>query len=680
MHRDLKPANIKITPAGTVKLLDFGLAKADGPWTTGTSVEDAPTIAVTTTGAGMILGTAAYMAPEQARGRNVDKRADIWAFGVILYEMLTGEQMFEGETVTDVLASVVRQDPDLKRVPEKVRPLLQRCLEKDPKRRLRDAGDAMLLLDTTPAAATAAAAPSSKAPLWALGGVAALLAIALGALSYVHVRETPQAPEVVRFEAPLPDEVNFTQYGVSSMSPDGRKIAFAAFGNDSTPRIWIRSFDSGTTRVLEEARITQQSFPFAWSPDSRFVLYEFEGKLRRVDITGGPPEVMADVPAMAGGSWHPNGTILIGTVGGIMKIPASGGTPTFVTKATKEENNVHVYPTFLPDGRHFLFMRGTPPGKRGIFVGDLEAAADAQSTTSILSTDYGVALAQASASAPPMVLFMRNNSVFAQPFDMRSLALSGEAVTVADQVIGILNLALGYFSASKTGALAYRSITGTNRQLTWFNRQGEPIGRAGERAPYGTMKLSPDGARAVVVQNDPRQPGNSDLWIVDLTSGVSTRFTFNPGADSQPVWSPDGRYVAWQSRRNQNDPWGLYRKAADGSGVDELLGAPKGVNNLTDWTHNGFLIFTIGGDIYALPVTPTRPETGRRSPSFSRRPGSALDTSLRITAGSPTCQPRPGAKRSMSSRFPSAAARRQGSIRSPGARGAWLAGAPTAGS
>ena len=181
VHRDLKPANIKITPAGTVKLLDFGLAKADGPWTTGASISDAPTIAVTTTGEGMILGTAAYMAPEQARGRNVDKRADIWAFGVILYEMLTGEQMFEGETVTDVLASVVRQDPDLKRVPEKVRPLLQRCLEKDPKRRLRDAGDAMLLLDTAPA--TTVAAKTSKTPLLALGAVAALLALALAGVS-----------------------------------------------------------------------------------------------------------------------------------------------------------------------------------------------------------------------------------------------------------------------------------------------------------------------------------------------------------------------------------------------------------------------------------------------------------------------------------------------------------------
>src|SRR5689334_24078742 len=191
VHRDLKPANIKITPAGTIKLLDFGLAKTDGPWSNPTPVDDAPTLTVASTGQGMILGTAAYMAPEQARGRNVDRRADIWAFGVIVYEMLTGAHMFGGETVTDVLASVVRQDPDLKRVPARVRPMLERCLEKDPKKRLRDVGDAMLLLDAAPSTSTAA--PASKTPTWALAGLAAALALGLGALSYVHFRETANA-------------------------------------------------------------------------------------------------------------------------------------------------------------------------------------------------------------------------------------------------------------------------------------------------------------------------------------------------------------------------------------------------------------------------------------------------------------------------------------------------------
>ena len=608
VHRDLKPANIKITPSGTVKLLDFGLAKSEGPWSATASVEDAPTLTVASTSAGVILGTAAYMAPEQARGRNVDKRADIWAFGVILYEMLTGEQMFEGDTVTDVLASVVRQDPDLKRVPEKVRPLLERCLAKDPKKRLRDAGDAMLLLETTPAVTVAA--KTSRTPLLALGGVAALLAAGLAGLAYTHFRETPPPADVVRFQVALPDNVNFTQAGYSSISPDGRKIAFSAYGDDSTPRVWIRSLDSPTAAPLVEARISQvRPLGFIWSPDSRFVAFGDSKTLKRIAVDGGPSETLAEAPLVFGGSWRADGTILIGTPTAIMKVPATGGTLTPVTKPAGPQE-AHAYPVLLPDERHFLYVKGAQSGTRSILVGDLNAAADAQSTTPILTTDYAVALAQSGVDAPTMVLFLRNDTLLAQEFDMSSLALKGEPVTVADQVASFADAALGHFSASKTGALIYRSISGNNRQLTWFNRQGEVVGRPGERAPYGTMKVSPDGSKAVVVQNDPRQPGNADLWIVDLTSGASTRFTFDPGRDSQPVWSPDGRYVAWQS--NRGDQPDIYRKAADGSGMDERMGAPKDAVNLTDWTHNGYLIFTLGGDVHALPVEADA--SGKRTP------------------------------------------------------------------
>jgi eukaryotic-like serine/threonine-protein kinase len=607
VHRDLKPANIKITPGGTVKLLDFGLAKAEGPWSSTGSVEDAPTLTVATTGAGVILGTAAYMAPEQARGRNVDKRADIWAFGVIVYEMLTGEQMFDGETVTDVLASVVRQDPDLKKVPEKVRPLLQRCLEKDPKRRLRDAGDAMLLLDTAPVATVAA--KTSSAPLFALGAAAALLAAALAGVSYIHFTESPQAAEVVTFPIPLPENVNFTQFGTSALSPDGRKIVFTAYGYDGTPRLWVRSLDSPVARQLDEARINQQTAALFWSPDSRFIAYGDSKQLKRIDSAGGPIQALADLSPAIGGSWGPDGTIVVGSTTGIMKVPANGGTPTPVTKPASQQE-AHAHPVLLSDGRHFLYMRGAPPGTRSIFLGDLNAAPDAQSTTPLLKTDYGVALAQRSAGDPLMVLFLRDDTLFAQKFDMSALALKGEPVTVKEQVAGVLNAALGHFSTSRTGALVYRSLSGNNRQLTWFNRQGEIAGRPGERGPYGTMKVSPDGTRAAVVQFDPRQPGNNDIWIVDLSSGASTRFTFDPGFDGQPVWSPDSRYLAWQSDRSKT--MGIYRKAADGSGGDELLIAEKGLTNLTDWTHNGYLILTQGGDVQALPVEPDA--TGTRTP------------------------------------------------------------------
>jgi Tol biopolymer transport system component/predicted Ser/Thr protein kinase len=610
VHRDLKPANIKITPGGTVKLLDFGLAKAEGPWSSTTSIEDAPTLTVASTGAGVILGTAAYMAPEQARGRNVDKRADIWAFGVILYEMLTGEQVFEGDTVTDVLASVVRHDPDLKRVPAKVRPLLQRCLEKDPKRRLRDAGDAMLLVDSAPAGSVVAA-KTSKTLLLALGGVAALLALALAGVSYRYFREAPPAADVVRFQISLPESVNFTQWGMSAVSPDGRKIVFAAYGYDGEPRLWLRTLDSPIAKPLEDARINQQTVALFWSPDSRFVAYGGQKQLMKIDTNGGPAQALADLSPVIGGSWSADGTILVGSINGIMKTTANGGTLTPVTKPANAQE-AHVHPLILPDGRHFLFMRGAPAGMRSIFLGDLQAAPDAQSTTPLLKTDYGVTLAQRSANAPLTLLFLRDETLFAQEFDMGSLALKGEAMAVTEQVSGVSPAALGYFSSSRTGTLVYRSVSGNNRQLTWYSRKGDVVGRPGERAPYGTMKVSPDGSRAAVVQIDPRQPNNSDIWIVDLATGVSTRFTFDPGRDSQPVWSPDGRSIAWQSFRNNTE--GIYRKAADGSGVDELLFAKDGLTNLTDWTHNGYLIFTMGGNVQALPVTPDA--DGKRTPTL----------------------------------------------------------------
>jgi eukaryotic-like serine/threonine-protein kinase len=607
VHRDLKPANIKITPNGTVKLLDFGLAKADGPWGTSASSDEAPTLTVATTAAGMILGTAAYMAPEQARGRPVDKRADIWAFGVIVYEMLTGEQMFAGDSVTDVLASVVRQDPDLTRVPAKVRPLLERCLAKDPKRRLRDAGDAMLLLEGgTPAPAVAT---SNRTLMWALCGTAALLAIGLAAVSYLHFRETPPVADVVRFQIALPENVNFTQYGVSAVSPDGRKIAFAAYGDDSTPRVWIRSLDSPKATPLTEARINQQPVGFFWSPDSTFVAYGDSKQLRKISASGGPPETIAEIAPVIGGTWSPDGTILIGTVNGIMKVPATGGTLTPVTKPASPQE-AHAHPVFLPDGRHFLYLRGLPAGQRVVLVGDLNAPPDAQSTAPVVTTDYSVAVAQASAGGPPLVLFLRNDTLFAQQFDMATLALTASPVSVMEQVAGIPNGAIGHFSVSKNGTLVYRPVTGNSRQLTWFNRQGDIVGRPGERASYGTMKVAPDGTKAVVVQNDPRQTNNADLWIVDLASGASTRFTFDSGFDGQPVWSPDARSIAWMAERNGQ--MGLYRKAADGTGTDELIAAPKGFTNLTDWTNNGYLIFTIGGDVHALPVNPEA--SGNRTP------------------------------------------------------------------
>jgi len=610
VHRDLKPANIKITPGGTIKLLDFGLAKSDGPWASPTAVDDAPTLTVASTGAGMILGTAAYMAPEQARGRNVDRRADIWAFGVILYEMLTGSPMFAGDTVTDVLASVVRQDPDLSRVPARVRPLLRRCLEKDPKRRLRDAGDAMLMLEPVDGEAVGSA-PARRGMLWTTAGIAAVLLVALAWLAWVHFREAAPGIEAVRFQIGLPDNVRFTQSGISTISPDGRKVAFAAYGADGEPKVWIRTIDSPTATPLTQAGINQVVLSFFWSPDSRYIAFEQGGRLKKIDYSGGAPEVIIDGRnQLFGGSWNRDNTIIVGGGKGVMRVSADGGMPVPVTTLAKDEP-WHAFPAFLPDGRHFLYLRGTAAGNRYIAVGDLNAPANAQSTTQILKTDFGVTVASIAGRSLPTVLFLRDGMLMAQDFDLGKMTMSGSAVVVAEQVDSVVGPGLGYVSASNTGTLVYRNVAGRNRQLTWFSRNGQVAGTPGERAPYTLVKLSPDGTKAAVVETDTRtQPPNPDIWIVDLLAGTSSRFTFDPALDAQPVWSPDNSAIAWQSNRGSAP--GLYKKAINGSGGDELLAMPEGVNNLTDWTRDGFLIYSVRGDIWALPVNADA--SGKRTP------------------------------------------------------------------
>jgi eukaryotic-like serine/threonine-protein kinase len=617
VHRDLKPANIKITPDGTIKILDFGLAKSDGPWGAGSSGDDAPTLTVASTGAGVILGTAAYMSPEQARGQQVDRRADVWAFGAIVYEMVAGSRLFSGETITDVLASVVRHDPDVSAVPKNVQRLLRRCLEKDPKRRIRDASDAILLLESS-SDTEASQPPASHRLLMAVTSAAAVLLIALTWLAFTHFRETPPVAQALRFEIGLPQNVQFTQFGVVEISPDGRKVAFAAYGTDGEPRIWVRNLDSPAGAPLAEARISQVPFPFFWSPDGRFVAFEQGGRLKKISTEGGTPQVIAEPTKslrgqwVLGGSWNRDNVIVFGTNEGIMRVSADGGTLTTLTRLEKGEV-WHAFPVFLPDRRHFLYLRGGVLGSRYIAVGDLNASPSEQSTAPVVKTDLRAFAVPAVTGGPLKLLFQRDTTVFAQDFDPQTLAVTGEPVSIVDRVENLLNAGLAYFSASDTGTLVYRTVAAGDRQLTWFNREGQVTGTPGERGLYGIAQVSPDGAKAAVVPNVPVGPDqirNNDVWIVDLVKNTSTRFTFDPGTDVQPVWSPDGKWIAWQSTPNK-DP-GFFRKAADGSGTDERLKSIQQFSLLTDWSQNGYLIYNSGGDIWALPVAPDA--TGTRTP------------------------------------------------------------------
>ena len=630
VHRDLKPANIKITGDGTIKLLDFGLAKSEGPWAAGGSIDDAPTVTVASTGTGVIVGTAAYMSPEQARGKQVDRRADVWAFGAIVYEMIAGSRLFAGETITDVLASVVRHDPDLSRVPANVQRFLRRCLEKDPKQRIRDASDAMLFLESSSDGAVPAV-HGLHPRFMAVAGVAAVLMIAVAWLAFAHFSETPPVGQTLRFQIGLPDRVQFTQNGVIAMSPDGRMVAFAAYGADGTPRVWTRALDSPVATPIEEARINQVPYPFFWSPDARLIAFEQGGQLKKIAVGGGTPQVIAEPPKavqgqwVRGGAWNRENVIVIGTDAGIMRVSADGGTLTPLTQVAKGES-WHAFPTFLPDGQHFLYLHGAALGDRYIGVGDLNASPSAQSATPLVKTNYSALAVPVASGGALKLLFQRETTLLAQDFDARTLALTGEPVPLVDRVAALIPAGLSYFSASSTGALVYRTVAGDDRQLTWFNREGQVTAAPGERASYGFAQVSPDGSKAAVVLNvvptGPQLIRNNDVWIVDLVKNTSTRFTFDPNPDVLPVWSPDGKWIAWQSTPN-NDA-GFFRKSADGSGVDERLDSYQQFRVLTDWTQNGYLIYTSVGDIWALPIAPDA--TGVRTPvSVVKSPAQEYD-------------------------------------------------------
>ena len=387
IHRDLKPANIKLTPAGVVKILDFGLAKSAGEISgaaSGSSPTMSPTLSLEMTRAGMILGTAAYMSPEQARGKVVDKRADIWAFGVVLYEIVTGKRLFEGEDLTETMAAVVKERPDLGGVPANVRRLLERCLEKDPKKRLRDIGDMELLLAEKAAAPTA----PSRSRLGNVGLVAAaaLLTVALGVVSFLHFRETPPAREMVRFEISPPANATFA-ISIPVVSPDGRKVAFTATGVDRKPMIWVRSLDAEEARPLTG---TENAFKLFWSPDSRSLAFTSGGKLKKIEAAGGPAQTLCDdpTPTLVGGVWTSDNRILFGTFGPVQLVSAAGGTPTPLTTLDRSRNDLaHAPASMLPDGHHFLYVRlSIPIENAGVYIGSLDAKPDGQSARKLLTS------------------------------------------------------------------------------------------------------------------------------------------------------------------------------------------------------------------------------------------------------------------------------------------------------
>jgi eukaryotic-like serine/threonine-protein kinase len=600
VHRDLKPANIKIRPDGVVKVLDFGLAKVVTPEegrVHGEELTHSPNASLDRSHAGLVLGTAAYMSPEQAQGKRVDRRTDIWAFGLILYEMLTGRRGFGGETTMEVLSNVLKAELDWTTlpptIPPVVRSLLRRSLQKDPARRLRDIADARFQIEEAinePGAAAAApdrpARSTNERWLWvaALIGVAA----AVGTLAWM-LRPQDQAAEL-RLEIVTPPTTQPTSFAVS---PDGRQLVFVA-SDQGQSRLWVRPLNSAMARPLggtENAR-----FPF-WSPDNRSVGFSADEQLKRVDVESGHVRVLSARGAL-GGTWNRDGNILFdqGPGGGLFLISADGGGLRPATRTNVKAGN-HLWPEFLPDHRHFLFYStGSEPG---IYVGALGTPDPLRRIVDAEAATYAAASAQ--------LLFVRAGTLFAQPFDPVRLELTGSPAAVAEQIAGSGG-GTWALSASPAGPIVYR--TGPSRQqhqFVWFDRAGARLETvAGSDFGSGfNSSLSHDGRRLAM----DRVTGSTDIWALDVKRGVPERLTIDPAFDLTPIWSPDDRLIAFTSNRRGPVDFGLFMRPASSSGVDELLVAPgAGTTSPTDWSLDGRVIlyslaFTEGKrDIWAMPL------------------------------------------------------------------------------
>ncbi|MBZ5624707.1 MAG: protein kinase, partial [Acidobacteriia bacterium] len=609
-----KPANIKIDPEDNVKILDFGLAKAisDPADPASSDPTRSPTITMGPTVVGTILGTAAYMAPEQARGKKVDRRADIWAFGVVIYEMLTGERLFQGDDAVQVLSRVLEQKLDLDRVPAKFRQLVARCLERNPKDRLRDIGEARFLLDADSGAQSppAASPPHRQWLPWAAAGV---LMLALIALATIHFREQPpDPPKPIRFQF-TPANVTITANMRFALSPDGAKLAYFAADRDGTAHLWIRAMDTLESRPLSATGLSA-TVPLFWSFDSRFIALSTPGKLKKIDISGGPAQTLCDVPGtVIGGSWNRDGVILFSTntTTPILRVSSEGGAATSVT-ANQPGELSQLWPVFLPDGRHFLYRRTVRPESSGIYLGSLDDKPDQQSLKRLVATDYIADFVPSPDGNSGEILFLREGTLFAQGFDLRGLKVSGDAVPVAEQVGNYLSV--GQFSASRSGALVYRSgAAGGYARLTWLDRHGNTVGTSNDADYYyNSLTVSPDGSRVAAERAD--GPGRN-IWLVDLARVGRTRFTYsNVALDGYPAWSPDGTRIAFSS--NRAGVYDLYQRAANGAGGDELLLKSDLNKYVADWSRDGrFLLFdqAIEGNRRELWVLPMD-GTGERKP------------------------------------------------------------------
>ena len=606
VHRDLKPSNIMITPDGVVKVLDFGIAKLTPA---AEMAEPASTSALTLTADGtrdgLIVGTAAYMSPEQARGQTVDKRTDIWAFGCVLYEMLAGRVAFARATATDTLAAILEREPDWTAlpvdVPEGLRRLLDRCLQKDPRRRLRDMGDVRIGLEevvTVPVVTGTKEADRARGRRRLAIGIALVAVIGAAALTWFLTRPRDSGPataseRVIRFDVSL-DRVGPE---LPMPSPDGRNLAFVRATGPDRRLLLIYSLDSGESRSLPG---TEGAIDPIWSPDGRWIAFFADGKLKKVSPSGGPPQTVATVAGFQDAAWGAQGDIIFRPANrqGLLRVHESGGTPSELTTLDRSlTENSHRGPFFLPDGRRFLFTnRCEQREHNALFLGSL----DSGRTQRVIPLQSNAAYLPPRGGSAGALLYYRDGGLFAQRFDTEQVVLLGEPVPVLEHVGYRAASVLAQFEASLDGSLIVSRPAGYDNLLTWFNRKGEATGTVGGPDSYHQPRISPNGALIAFNRADP-QNGNRDIWYTEVSRGITARLTTDAANDWFPAWSPDSKQIVFTSDRAgaKSGAGGyLFIKKSMDPGRDELPLPTEAESGAYDWSRDGKWISFGGQDIW----------------------------------------------------------------------------------